>query len=762
MKAKIFTLSVLAMLFFSLSQSKAQNILYDGNFSSTTVINSYYDTPTPSNVWFAWQDYQINNSVTVADGVCSYQVINPGYNTYDVQLIQKGFPLTKEHSYRLSFDVKSDLDHSFGVFLGEDGGSWTNLIGYDRYLQYATTTWKTITLDFVTTAIFPNQKVSFELGAINATTSFDNIVLEDLGPYMPTIGIVGVFNDWSNDLDMQTTDGILYTITNYPLPSGDLKFRQNHDWSINWGSTDFPSGVGYQGGPNIPATSGNYDIAFNRLTGEYVFTCISNCIPSIGIIGTAVPPNFGAEPDVNLFTNDGITYTLKNYTFVNGDAKFRQDDSWNLNWGNSTFPTGTATLNGPNIPISSGTYNVDFNIITGNYNFATPIIGILGSALIGWETDIDMETADGINYTLNDLSFMDGEIKFRADNSWEVNWGGYNFPKGFAQINGPNIYIPSGTYKVTFNRITGEYSFTATTCPIPAIQCPWGAFAFSEPGTCGATVYYDAVVAAPNCGGEGVTIKQTEGLPSGSFFPMGNTINTFLITNAEGNTASCNFSVFVYGDPDPPIISGIADELPPIWPPNHKMVPIHLDYTVSNNCGGVINSYVYVYSNEPDNGLGDGDLATDWEIKDSHNILLRAERSGTGSGRIYYINIVSYDTANNYSFKVVTVQVPHDKGSTTVISYPKNASEIAGDLSENTLVTKVWPNPSTNAFNLEVQSTSNENVGFSIFDFNGNMILNLNASTKQATAFGKDLNPGIYLVQVRQGNHFNTLKIVKQ
>lgn len=751
------------MLLLSLPQCLAQNILYDGSFSSTTAINSYYDQPAPNNIWFAWQNFQINNSVTIEAGVCCYQVTNSGNYTSDVQLIQKGFPLTKEHSYRLSFDVKSDTDRSFGVYLGENEGTWINLIEYDQYNQYATTAWKTITLDFVATNVFANHKLSFELGTIDITTCFDNIILQDLGPYIPTIGIIGAFNDWSSDIDMETTDGILYTLTNYTLPGGDLKFRQDHDWSINWGNTSFPSGIGYQGGSNIPTVSGTYDITFNRITGEYLFTCVSNCVVSIGIIGSAVPPNYGTEPDINLLTQDGVTYTLLNYTFVTGEAKFRQDDSWNSNWGNSIFPSGNAIFNGPNIPVTAGTYNVEFNINTGDYSFKTPLIGILGTSLNGWDTDIDMETTDGINYVLSDHFFTDGYVKFRADNNWAINWGGYDFPRGFATQNGSDIYVPSGTYKVAFNRITGEYSFTATTCPIPAIQCPSGAFAYSEPGTCGANVYYDPVVAAPNCGGEGITIKQIEGLSSGSFFPTGYTLNTFLLTNAEGQTATCSFYVYVYGAYDPPIISGIADELPPLWPPNHKMIPIHLDYTTSNNCGGTITTELYVYSSEPDNGLGDGDLATDWEIVDAHNILLRAERSGTGNGRVYYINIISYDNMYNYSSKVVTVIVPHDKGNSATISYPQNDLGIPAEFSENTpFTTNAWPNPSTNTFNLDIQSSSNEDVALLVFDLNGQLISKLNFGATQTIPFGKDLKAGIYLVQVRQGNRITFLKIVKQ
>src|SRR5204863_9572512 len=52
-----------------------------------------------------------------------------------------------------------------------------------------------------------------------------------------------------------------------------------------------------------------------------------------------------------------------------------------------------------------------------------------------------------------------------------------------------------------------------------------------------------------NCPGQ--TVAQTAGLPSGSAFPKGTTVNSFTVTDASGNTASCSFSVTVEDHPYP-------------------------------------------------------------------------------------------------------------------------------------------------------------------------------------------------------------------
>ena len=46
------------------------------------------------------------------------------------------------------------------------------------------------------------------------------------------------------------------------------------------------------------------------------------------------------------------------------------------------------------------------------------------------------------------------------------------------------------------------------------------------------------------------------------------------------------------------------------------------------------------------------------QIVDAHHVRLRAERSGTGNGRVYTITITCKDSAQNSSTKATTVVVP--------------------------------------------------------------------------------------------------------
>lgn len=111
-----------------------------------------------------------------------------------------------------------------------------------------------------------------------------------------------------------------------------------------------------------------------------------------------------------------------------------------------------------------------------------------------------------------------------------------------------------------------------------------------------------------------------------------------------------------------PSISSVSADPSVLWPPNHKMVPVSLSVAASDNCSAVTTQIIGVTSNEPVNGLGDGNTAPDWEITGPLTLMVRSERSGLGTGRVYTITVQSTDAAGNSSTAATTVSVPHDQG----------------------------------------------------------------------------------------------------
>jgi hypothetical protein len=93
-----------------------------------------------------------------------------------------------------------------------------------------------------------------------------------------------------------------------------------------------------------------------------------------------------------------------------------------------------------------------------------------------------------------------------------------------------------------------------------------------------------------------------------------------------------------------------------------KMVAVTISVEAANNCdGSTVSKITAVESNEPVDGLGDGDTSPDWEITGDLTLNLRAERSGKGNGRIYTITVECSDAVGNTTPGTVTVVVPKNK-----------------------------------------------------------------------------------------------------
>jgi hypothetical protein len=195
------------------------------------------------------------------------------------------------------------------------------------------------------------------------------------------------------------------------------------------------------------------------------------------------------------------------------------------------------------------------------------------------------------------------------------------------------------------------------------LTCPANITVPNDAGDCGAIVTFADPTETGNCGG-----VITADHPSGSFFPVGTTTVTFTDTRLDGSTATCNFTVTV-NDTESPVVSAATASPNSLWPPEHQMVPIMVNYTATDNCS--VDCVLTVASNEPVNGLGDGDTAPDWQVIDPHHLLLRSERSGKGSGRIYTITVTCTDPAGHTVVRSTTVKVPKSQAKvSTVVDSP--------------------------------------------------------------------------------------------
>ncbi|AWH84797.1 hypothetical protein HYN59_06515 [Flavobacterium album] len=278
------------------------------------------------------------------------------------------------------------------------------------------------------------------------------------------IGIVGGSTSvgWTpaNAFAMTTTDGVTYSyqglVITVPGSDPGVKFVQDNAWTINWGGGSFPSGTGTQNGANIPATNGTWDVTLNIATGAYSFVPAGVIYDDVYLVSGAI--------DFSLMTDNGVNYRKEYVTFDNAaNVAFTVNDS-PTGWGSSSFPTGTA-VTGQEIPVPANSYNIEFNLDTKEYSFDFLKISLVGTGVFAddpnWGTDLDFTSDNGVDYTVDSFVFPGGEAKFRVNHQWNTAWGGTDFPAGTASSAGdaPNLNITAGTYSVTFNRVTGAYSF---------------------------------------------------------------------------------------------------------------------------------------------------------------------------------------------------------------------------------------------------------------------------------------------------------------
>lgn len=125
----------------------------------------------------------------------------------------------------------------------------------------------------------------------------------------------------------------------------------------------------------------------------------------------------------------------------------------------------------------------------------------------------------------------------------------------------------------------------------------------------------------------------------------------------NGNRSSDHDSLVV-GLCTPPTLS-VTVSPNSLWPANHKYQIVEASLISSSDT--VSATLVSVTSNEPDDGLGDGDTPNDIVIIDNDTFDLRAERSGGGEGRIYTITYQATNTCGNSVIATATVTVPHDQ-----------------------------------------------------------------------------------------------------
>lgn len=165
----------------------------------------------------------------------------------------------------------------------------------------------------------------------------------------------------------------------------------------------------------------------------------------------------------SLMSEDNTTYT--GYAVLDpGGFKFTSQTDWGgTNYGNAG-QKGKLTTDGNagNLTVEDkGLYWCDVNIVKLTYTATLcTTYGLIGDAVGGWDASKPLTpSADFLTWE-GDITFGNGNFKFRANDGWDINLGG---KLDELKPNGSDIPSPgSGTYHVVLQFAKRPYSATVT------------------------------------------------------------------------------------------------------------------------------------------------------------------------------------------------------------------------------------------------------------------------------------------------------------
>jgi hypothetical protein len=257
------------------------------------------------------------------------------------------------------------------------------------------------------------------------------------------------YSDWSPGASPQVKSTITApdAIEGYVYMAGasnEWKFATQNDWSgPNYGAGTTAGTLSETGG-NIVSPAGYYKINVNAAANPMTYTAVATVWGVIGDL-TSWSSQLPLTYDPALRIWKGAIHMPA------GGWKFRANNDWGYNYG---APAGSNALvaGGDNI---STTLEDDYAITLDlshpqEYTYRADRWGIIGSATPGgWSDDTNMswDPVNGVfKVTLNVTTA--GDIKFRANDSWDYNLGGN---LNALTPGGANIGITVGLHTITLN-----------------------------------------------------------------------------------------------------------------------------------------------------------------------------------------------------------------------------------------------------------------------------------------------------------------------
>ena len=178
-----------------------------------------------------------------------------------------------------SYTTQWNDDANLKIWLGSDFGVWDNAYGTAKNDDNSVEG----KIGGSGSIVCPEPGAFYTFKVDFSTMTYKWTKLENQNPTAyEHVGLIGVGNDWKNDVDMKEVTPHNWFIET-TIPEGNFKIRANHEWddSANWGyaeGQEFSSTGKLITSPvsqGIQVAGGKYRIFFNDITLEYAIIAVA-------------------------------------------------------------------------------------------------------------------------------------------------------------------------------------------------------------------------------------------------------------------------------------------------------------------------------------------------------------------------------------------------------------------------------------------------------------------------------------------------------
>ena len=391
-------------------------------------------------------------------------------------------------------------------------------------------------------------------------------------------------------------------------------------------------------------------------------------------------------------------------TFTDPTADSSASDyTASINWGDGSNSTGTVggtagsyTVTGSHTYAEHGSYGVTVTITDGDT--PTNVTTTTSTATVGEQpltpTATAVSATEGHSFSGTVATFTDGDTAATAgEYSATIDWGDGTSTSGATitgsagnfTVSGTHTYAEEGTYTLHVtvqevdNATTTAAASMATATVADAALSGAGAGTLSSGASFSGAVatFTDANTGAPtsdftasiNWGDSHASTGVVSG-SGGSYsvsgthtYAAGGTYTVQIsISDDGGATASATTSIVVtipVTGNQVPVCTAVTANPSRLWPPNHKFRLVTLSGATDPDGDALTYQITGVQQDEP--VVGPDSTAPDAELGTAGNtVKLRAERRGSGHGRLYFIAFTVTDGRGGSCSGTVVVAVPHD------------------------------------------------------------------------------------------------------